>query len=199
MRLILKAGIILMTLISVSIPLHAAPGLSTGQQAPDFEAIAHNGEKVRLSELYAEGPVVLIFYRGAWCPYCNTHLQKFQRSYEAFSALGVTLLGLSVDKPEFLSETVSENSLSFDIVSDTDLSILKDYNLVFEVPEPLRHKYKTEYGIDLEKHSGRDDGVIAVPATYVINTSGQIVFAYANEDYKVRTDPREVLSFLTSD
>jgi peroxiredoxin len=171
-------------------------GLRIGTNAPDFTGETYRGNKVRLSDFYRNGPVVLIFYRGAWCPYCNLHLKAFQDRFADFTALGVTLLAVSVDKPEYSTKTVQDDALGFEVISDPGADILEKYNVIYRVPAELAEKYLNEYKIDLEKHSGRKDHIIAIPATYVIDKTGKIVFAYANEDYKVRTEPREILIFL---
>ncbi len=171
-------------------------GLQVGTIAPDFMGETYQGNTVRFSDLYKNGPVVLIYYRGAWCPYCNLHLRAFQERFDDFKALGATLLAVSVDKPEYAAKTVQDDALGFEVISDPGAEILEKYNVIYRVPEDLAEKYLDEYKIDLEKHSGRKDHVIAIPATYVIDKTGKIVFAYANEDYKVRTEPREILIFL---
>ncbi|MCQ9208183.1 MAG: redoxin domain-containing protein [Omnitrophica bacterium] len=172
------------------------PGLKVGTVAPDFTGVTYMGNKIRLSDVYKNGPVVLIFYRGAWCPYCNLHLQSFQKRLKDFEKLGATILAVSIDKPEYGAETVKDNSLGFEVISDTQANILEAYKVIYKVPDQLAEKYRNEYQIDLEAHSGRTDHLIAIPATYIIDKTGKIVFAYANEDYKVRTQPNEVLDVL---
>ena len=174
------------------------PGLTVGTAAPDFTAPAYDGKTVTLSELYKKGPVVLIFYRGAWCPYCNLHLKSFQTRLSDLQKLGASVVAVSVDKPEYGTKVVKEGLIDFPVVSDSQTDILKAYNVIYQVPADLAAKYRVAYKIDLEAHSGRADHVIAVPATYVIDSSGKIVFAYANADYKVRTQPEEVIEFLTN-
>ncbi len=183
---------------AIAQPAGDKPGLSVGTMAPDFTATTYKGGSVTLSNEYKKGPLVLIFYRGGWCPYCNLHLKSFQKSLGDFTALGATILAVSVDKPEGAANVVKNNELGFDVISDSQADILKAYNVVYQVSEELAVKYLNEYKIDLEAYSGRKDHVIAVPATYVIDTSGKIVFAYANEDYKVRVEPEQVLNILKS-
>lgn len=196
----LFAGLILCMLFSgaaaAQVDLEQTPGLKVGDKAPVFTAVTHEGNHIALSELLDEKEVVLVFYRGAWCPYCNIHLQQFQSVYDEFEKRGVQVLGVSVDLQEPANKAVAENALSFPVISDPAADILKSYNLVFNVPVDLQEKMRANYGIDLEKHSGRNDGLIAIPATYVINQDGVIVFAYANKDYKTRTHPQEVLQVL---
>ncbi len=172
------------------------PGLKSGVQAPDFEALNFKGEKVKLSSLYKDGPVVLIFYRGSWCPYCNTHLQQLRSRLEDIRKYGASLVAVSIDKIDKAAEAVEGNDLEFEIISNPEGDILEAYDLIYKVPDELNKKYKEQYNIDLEAASGRTDHVIAIPATYIINTSGTIVFGYANEDYKVRTSVEEILDEL---
>jgi len=172
------------------------PGLKTGMMAPDFTASAYTGNKVTLSAYYKNGPVVLIFYRGEWCPFCNLHLKSFQEHLEELKQLGATVLAVSVDKPDYGAKIVQKESLGFEVISDPHADILQAYNVIYKVPDELAQKYINEYHIDLQAHSGRTAHVIAVPATYVIDKTGKIVFAYANVDYKVRTKPEEVLEAL---
>lgn len=172
------------------------PGLAVNTMAPDFTATTYTGNTITLSDYYQEGPVVLIFYRGAWCPYCNLHLKSFQDRLEDFKQKGASIVAVSVDKPEYGAKAVQKEGLGFEVVSDPQADILTAYNVLYKVPDELAQKYLTEYQIDLQAHSGRDDHIIAVPATYVIDTSGKIVFAYADENYKIRTKPEEVLSVL---
>jgi len=173
-------------------------GLQVGTTAPDFTGETYRGTTVRLSDLYLNGPVVLIFYRGAWCPYCNLHLKAFQGKFTEFKDLGVTILAVSVDKPQYAQKTVQDDALGFEVISDPGAEILEKYNVIYRVPPDLANKYLNEYKIDLQIHSGRNDHIIAVPATYVIDKTGKIVFAYTNEDYKVRTQPQEIIDFLRS-
>ncbi len=105
-------------------------------------------------------------------------------------------MAVSVDKPEYGAKIVQKDNLGFEIISDPQADILKSYNVIYKVPDELAKKYLNDYHIDLKAHSGRSDHIIAVPATYVIDKFGRIIFAYANINYKVRTKPEEVLTVL---
>lgn len=175
-----------------------APGLKVGESAPDFSALTAAGSRIILSDLYQNGPVVLIFYRGAWCPYCNLHLRQFQSKLSEFREFGATIIAVSVDKPEYTQKMSDDQSLGFDVISNPDAGIIADYKSSFLVPKALAAKYKNEYGLDLELYSGRQDYLIAVPATYVIDSDGVIRFAYADTDYTTRVSPDQVLNFLKS-
>ena len=128
--------------------------------------------------------------------YCNVQLQAYQKQLEDFKALGASIVALSVDKVENAAKTVEEKELGFQVVSNTDARVLEQYDLIYKVPDDLAAKYKKDYKIDLEAASGRDDHVIAISATYVIDQNGQIIFASASENYKVRPSVEEILNVL---
>lgn len=172
------------------------PGLQVGVQAPDFIADDFRGEKVQLSSYYEDGPVILVFYRGSWCPYCNAHLQQLQSNLDKFKEYDASLIAVSVDKLDKAAEAVEGYDLKFDVVSNPEGDILEKYGLMFTVPDELNREYKERFKIDLEAASGRADHVIAIPATYIIDTNGIIIFAYANEDYKIRTSIEEIIQEL---
>ena len=186
--------VLAMTFAAAPAAAQDMPGLQVGDLAPDFTANDFRGEKFTLSDHYDEGPVILVFYRGGWCPYCNKHLQSLQARMEDFEKFGARLVAVSVDTVEKAAEPVKGHNLTFDVISNPEGDIIKAYGLSFKVPVEIREKYK-EYGIDLKAASGRDDGLIAVPATYIID-EGKIIFAYADEDYTKRATPEQILAAL---
>ena len=195
MKIMKMLGLMLICLPLITLA-QEMPGMQIGVLAPDFEAENYKAETVKLSDLYKKGPVVLVFYRGGWCPYCNMHLQELQAHMEDFKRYNAAVVAVSVDKIQKAVETVDGKRLDFEVISNPQGDILEKYGLVYKVPEELNKKYKEKYNIDLEASSGRTDGMIAIPATYIIDESGTIVFAYANEDYKVRTKAEEILEAL---
>lgn len=183
-------------ILSMPVMAEEMPGLSVGVQAPDFTALTHKGEDITLSTINKDGPVVLVFYRGGWCMYCNRQLQEIQSRLEEFKAQQASVVAISVDLQENAAKSVEEKELGFIVVSNPEANLLEIYNLVYKVPDDLAKKYREEYSIDLEAASGRSDHVIAIPATYVIDAEGKIVYAYANRDYKVRPSLDEILKAL---
>jgi peroxiredoxin len=171
-------------------------GLPVGALAPDFTEADYNGEKVTLSELYEDHRVVLIFYRGGWCPYCTRQLKSYQDHIDQFDALGVKVVAVSVDTQQKAAQTAAEYDIGFILVSNPQADTIHDYHLVYYVPDDVNEKYLNEYHIDLEGASGRTDHLLAVPATFVIEKGGAISFASANVDYKQRVSVEEVLEFL---
>lgn len=170
-------------------------GLDTGRPAPDFTVKTDTGTTFHLMEVLKKGPVVLVFYRGGWCPYCQTQIRELQKNAGAFRERGATLAALSVDQAVYARETSAKEKLGFPLLSDPDAGVLGKYHLRLEVDDATLEKYK-EYGIDLEKASGRAHHIIAVPAVFVIDGQGIIRWAYVNEDYKVRAKIADILKAL---
>lgn len=195
MKQFLLAGLMFLFFVTPGV-VEGQPGLQAGIQAPDFEAVTHKGEAIKLSDINKNGPIVLIFYRGGWCMYCNRQLQELQSRLGDFEAQGASIVAISVDLQENAAKSVEAKELGFTVISDPEANLLELYNLIYKVPDDLAKKYKEEYSIDLEAASGRSDHVIAIPAAYVIDRDGRIVFAYANRDYKVRANTDEILGVL---
>ncbi len=172
------------------------PGLSVGAEAPNFETVNFKGDPIQLDDITQKGPVVLLFYRGSWCRFCNLQLQAFQSRLTDFEKRGVSIIAISVDKPEKSAEMVQTKEFGFEVISNPEADLLEQYAVMFHVPEKTAKMYKEKYHIDLVAASGRTDYLIAVPAVYVVDQTGTIVFAYANEDYKVRKSPDEILEVL---
>jgi len=118
------------------------PGLNAGIKAPDFTATNHLGKKIQLSQFYKNGPVVLVFYRGGWCPYCNLQLNDLQSKINEFNTKNATIIAVSIDKASKSAETANKNNLDFDVIGNPGGDILKAYDLVYQVPDDLAKKYK---------------------------------------------------------
>lgn len=195
MKKILFTILFLLTMASATVAENP-PGLKAGIQAPDFEATNIKGETIRLSDYLVKGPVVLIFYRGGWCYFCNLQLQAYQAMLDDFEKLGTTIVTVSVDLREKADEMVKGKGFDFEVISNPEADLLVLYNAIYQVPEDLAKMYKEKYSIDLQAASGRDDRIIAVPATYVVDQKGKIVYAHSDRDYKIRKKPEEILQVL---
>jgi len=172
------------------------PGLKVGDKAPDFTLPNATELPVTLSVALKQGPVVLVFYRGAWCPFCNLHLQSLQESLKAFQKHDATLIAVSPQRPDKSLEQIGLNPLGFEVLSDLDDSVMKAYKLYFEVPRPLADLYKNKFKLDLTAYNGPDRYGLPVPGTFVIDRSGIIRFADAHTDYRRRTEPADILYAL---
>ncbi|MEO0852864.1 MAG: peroxiredoxin-like family protein [Cyanobacteria bacterium J06648_11] len=169
--------------------------LKIGDSVPDFELPDVNGESVELRSLLQRGSVVLSFYRGGWCPYCNLELRALQRIQPQIQAAGATLVAVSPETPDNSLTTTEKNELSYPVLSDVGNRVAREFGLVFTLPETLRPLY-AEWGIDIPAHNGDDRFDLPVPATYVIAPSGNVVLAFANADYTQRLDTEAILAAL---
>ena len=169
--------------------------LKTGDQAPDFELPNHLGETRRLSGLLQHSVVVLNFYRGGWCPYCNMELNALQRVLPDINAAAATLVAVSPETPDKALDTQARHALQFDVLSDAGNRVSERYGLTFELPEQLRPIY-TKLGIDIPAFNGDDSFVLPVPASYVIDRDGRVRYHFVNVDYTKRLEPDELLGVL---
>jgi len=175
-------------------------GLNVGVEAPTFSAEDIQGQKINLETELRAGPVVLVFYRGGWCPFCNTQLRSIEsKLMPGLKNAGASLIAISVDKPDEELKTKQKHGLSFRIVSDPKASLLGKYNVRYKVPEDLVATYKQKHGIDLEASSGEKHHIIAVPAVFVINKARKVVYSFVDEDYKKRASEEAVLAAVNAE
>ena len=173
-----------------------ANALKVGQQATYFELPNQEGKVVALKDLIAKGPVVVTFYRGDWCPYCNLQLRALQARLEELEALGATLVAISPQVPDD-SLTKSEISeMTFTVLSDQNAKVASQYGVAWEVPEFLLDHMRVDRNLDLEKINNGNGSVLPIPATFIIGTDGIIVWNYVNVDYRTRSEPEEIIEAL---
>lgn len=173
----------------------AAHALGTGQQAPDFELPNVRGETVRLSQVLERGPVVLSFYRGGWCPFCNLELRALQARLPEMQALGACLIGISPELPDHALSTAGRLELGFEVLSDAGNSTARDFGLLYTVFEEMRPLY-LKWGLDVPACNGDHSWELPVPASYVIDTGGTVRAAYVNKDYTRRMEPEAIVAAL---
>jgi peroxiredoxin len=169
--------------------------LKVGERVPIFALPNAHGELVRSADLLARGPLVLTFYRGIWCPYCNMDLQAIEAAAEEIRALGASLVAISPQTAPNRRRSERENALSFPILSDHGNSVANEFGLRFRLPDDLIAVYKG-FGNDLTVGNGEDSWTLPMPARYVIGTDGVIAYAEVNPDYTRRPDPSELLPVL---
>ncbi|MDB5115628.1 MAG: hypothetical protein JWQ79_1120 [Mucilaginibacter sp.] len=190
-KLILIAFFILNTLV-----LFAQAGLKKGEQAPAFTAKDNYGKTLDLATLLkSHKSVVLFFYRGQWCPYCNKHIQQLQDSLQLLTAKGAYVVGVTPETDENINKTVGKTHASFSIIQDKGYKIMKAYDVNYVLDPAMVTKYKG-YGVDLEANNGNTDHVLPVPATYVIDKSGKLVFVHFDKDYRNRASIKSILNVL---
>jgi peroxiredoxin len=169
------------------------PGV--GDTVSDFTLQDARGRPLRLWEKLAQGSVVLTFYRGAWCPYCNLELRAYQQRLPRLSDLGASVIAVSPQTPEASVSMVEENLLDFDVLSDSGSRVARAYGLAFAFPEDLKAMYLRR-AIQLPEFNGSDDWTVPIPATFVIAGDGRVVLSHVDADYRNRLDPDHVLAAL---
>ncbi len=167
--------------------------LEMGDNAPDFELPNTVGEWIKLSDRLQRGPVILTFYRGGWCPYCNLELCAYQQILPQIRAVGASLIAISPQTPDESLSTVEKNQLSFDVLSDVGSKVAQAYQLAFTLPDELKQLY-TQFGHPLPKFNGTADWQLPIPATFVIAPGRQILLAHRDADYRNRLEPAEALA-----
>lgn len=167
--------------------------LGVGDRVPMFELPDANGKTIRLADLLAVGPVIVSFYRGSWCPFCNLELRALQRELAAVEEAGATLVAISPNKPDVSIELIDKAQLTFPVLSDHDNLVAKQFNLVYEmIPEHVA--YYRDHGRDIGEIHGTEAWELPVPATYVIDRGGVIRFAFVDLNHRVRAEPSEVIA-----
>lgn len=184
-------------IVSFSIAAQEEPkGLNINNEAPDFTAKDQYGKEVNLKEKLKAGPVVLVFYRGQWCPYCNRYLKRLEDSMSLVSNKGASLISVTPETTEGIEKTIEKTKVTYPILYDEGLSIMKSYDVAFKVDDKTVEKYKG-YGIDFAKANGDSNGPnLPVPAVYVINKEGKIIFRHFDKDYTKRVSVADILAHL---
>lgn len=170
-------------------------GLMAFDKAPGFAAADQNGKTISLDALLKEGPVVLLFYRGQWCPYCNKQLKNLEDSLSFLKDKKVTVVAVTPETPENIKATAEKTKASFSLVYDEGMKIMKAYNVAFAVDTATVVKYKT-YGIDFNKANGSNGANLPVPATYIIGQNGMIKSVFFDTDYRNRPSVKQLLENL---
>jgi peroxiredoxin len=169
-----------------------------GEVAPRFVLPNHNGALVALDDLLKKGPVVLSFYRGEWCPFCNLELKALQRNYERMQKLGASLVAISPQMPDGSLTVQERHSLEFPVLSDVGNRVAREYGIVFQLPEDLLEVFE-ERGLHLSRVNGEEGArELPIPATFVLRKDGTVRAAFVNADHTQRTDPDEIVKILES-
>ena len=170
--------------------------LKVGDRAPPIVLVNAKGQTVDVNTLLKNGPVVVTFYRGGWCPYCNLELRAFQELLPQIIAAGASLVAISPEKSDDTLSTSEKNALTFEVLSDIGQKIGRAFGLVYEFTEELKSAYE-EFGHDIPSRNGTPgEWALPIAATYVIDRNGSIVYAYTGVDYRERADPRDILDVL---
>jgi len=187
---------ICLTLVFLMASGQEAPeGLFIASKAPDFRAKDQHGTEIRLKDLLKKGKVILVFYRGEWCPYCNKELSRLQDSLQLIKDKGATLVAVSPEKPENVLKTVEKTKAEYSILYDEGLKIMKAYDVEFQVQENTLTRYRNA-GLDIEKNNGANGKFLPVPAVFIIDKESTVIYRFFEPDYKKRPSVKDLLEYL---
>lgn len=185
-------------IISVNLNAQEKPeGLFINSKAPDFKAKDQNGNEIVLKDLRKKGPVVLLFYRGYWCPYCSKELQKLEDSIGLIREKGAQIIAVTPEKQDGISKTIEKTKATYSIIADDEMKIMKAYDVAYQVDAKTVSRYKMA-NIDLAANNGQKPEAIylPVPAVYIISKDGEIKYRFFDEDYKKQALVKDILNNL---
>ncbi len=168
--------------------------VQVGDTAPNFTLTNAVGDEVTLSEYLKEGRVVLTWYRGGWCPYCNLTLHALQEELPNFKANGANLIALTPELPNESISTTEKNELEFEVLSDVGNVVAREYGIVFKLTDEVAGMYNQSFA--LNTHNGDESNELPLAATYIIEQDGTISYAFLDADYRNRAEPAELTEFL---
>ena len=166
--------------------------LQLGDRVPNALLKSSTGETKTIATLHSSEFLVLNFYRGGWCPYCNLELRAYERLQNDFSEIGMSIIAISAEIPHLTKDTTVKNSITYPILTDVDAKLMKALGIVFQLDEATKREY-ANFGVDLAHIQGNDNYELPVPAIYVINKQREIVFVHFEEDYMTRLEPEVLL------
>lgn len=171
-------------------------GLKTGMKAPDFTLKSPSGATVKLSEELKKQPVVLMFYRGQWCPICTRYLAAFQESVPQIAAKGAKIIAVTPETNEGIAKTVEKTKIDFTVLHDINESVMSDYKVLFSVTNDYQERIRKGKQIDIAFNNGKTEAQLPVPATYVIGQDGIIKFVQFDLNYKNRASVEDIVKHL---
>jgi peroxiredoxin len=177
---------------------HIPQGLKVGDKAPDFTGYDQTGKMVDSKKLLEKGPLVLFFYRGKWCSYCNRYLDYYQDSLNIITDQGFNVIAITPESIENVEQTVKFHKLTFTVVYDCQEKIMKDFDVMFNVTKAYQDKILSSLSTDIAKNNGRDAARLPVPATFIINRQGIITAVRFDPDYRNRASVKWMLQNLGS-
>ncbi len=169
--------------------------LQKGDTIPEFSLKDINGENIQLMDVHRSEFLILNFYRGGWCPYCNMELRAYESLKKDFEAADSNIIAISAEVPKLAAQTTQKNLITFPVLTDVDAHFMKQVGIVFQLNEKTKKDYES-FGMDFTQIHGNENYELPVPAIYVINKNLEIVFVHFEADYMTRIEPKEVLSII---
>ena len=185
-------------IISLNLDAQEKPeGLFINSKAPDFKAKDQNGNEIVLKDMRKKGPVILLFYRGYWCPYCSKELQKLEDSLSLIKEKGAQIIAVTPEKQEGISKTLEKTKASYSIITDEEMKIMKAYDVAYQVDAKTVSRYKMA-NIDLAANNGQKPDAIYLPITavYIISKDGEIKYRFFDQDYRKQALVKDILNNL---
>jgi peroxiredoxin len=176
--------------------VNEAQGVAIGARIADFTATDAEGKQFQLSQALKAGTVVLLFYRGQWCPVCSRHLSNLQDSLQYIEQLGARVVAVSPEKQENLQKTVKKTGATFTLLYDKDYQICNAFDVTFLPDGKSRAAYNSMLGASLKTAHSDNSQQLPVPATYIIGQDGTVKWRHFDPNYKVRATPREIIQAL---
>ena len=173
-----------------------AAAVAVGQAAPDFELPNADGQAVSLANLIGKGPLVITFYRGGWCPYCNLQLRALQNELETIHSLGAELVAISPQTPDESLSHAEIVAVGYPVLGDQDAAAATQYGVAWEVPEFLLEHMRVDRQLDLVKINNGNGNVLPIPSVFVIGQDGKVAWRSVHVDYRGRAEPAEIISVL---
>lgn len=171
-------------------------GLFINSKAPEFKAKDQTGKEIVLKDLRKKGRVVILFYRGNWCPYCNKELKNLQDSLQLITAKNAQVIAITPEANEGIAKTIEKTNASFPIIYDADAKIAKAYQVAFKVDEKTAKRYKS-FDIDLlQINHQKEQPLLPVPAVYIVDKEGSIIYRYFDADFRKRVTIADILAQL---
>jgi peroxiredoxin len=162
---------------------------------PPFALKDIGGKIVSSDDLLKQNNLVIVFYRGAWCPFCNLYLNNLQKNAAAIKQAGGNIVAISVENPDNSSTVSRKNELQFTVLSDPKLDTARKFGIVYDLPPQTDETYKSR-GLDVAKHNEMEKAELPLGATYIVNQKGEIIYAYLDTDYKKRAEPEVIIENL---
>jgi peroxiredoxin len=170
--------------------------LKVGQSVPNFELPNAKGDLVSFFELLEKGPLVVTFYRGSWCPYCNLQLRALQARLDDIQALGAELIAITPQVPDGSLSNDEMSEMDFVVLSDQDAKLAAEFGVAWQVPEFMLEHMKVDRQLDLESINNGNATILPIPATFVIGRDGVVAWRYVDVDYRTRSEPNDIIEAL---
>ncbi len=171
-------------------------GLSVGDSAPAITMKSSKSEEISLESLYRDQPLVVIFYRGYWCPICNRHLSKFAERAIEIEIAGAQIIAVTPETYENTEKTLDNTGIDFTVISDADGSVMKAFDVQFSVTDDYHGMIEDKLSASISEANGNEQATLPVPATFIIDTNGTIVYRQFNPDYTQRASVDDILENL---